>query len=190
VTPHEVERDRAAEGVAEEVDPRGPVRETLERRDHHVREEPDPVVNSGARRLVGVAVPEEVGGEDAPPAREERRRERPFALVGPDAVEENEGRQRSPGRRAERPEVQPGHVNSVWKPHATKSHTRILPAHEANPPCRSAVNLPLVRYRSFQYQAASWVRPRRVIAKVEHHLGELFSRVGRGPSCSRWPGAP
>jgi hypothetical protein len=37
---------------------------------------------------------------------------------------------------------------------------------------------PLVRYRSFQYQAASWNRPRRVIAKVEHHLGELFPRVG------------
>ena len=37
---------------------------------------------------------------------------------------------------------------------------------------------PLVRYRSFHYQAASWDRPRRVIAKVEHHLGELFPRVG------------
>ncbi len=37
---------------------------------------------------------------------------------------------------------------------------------------------PLVHYRSFQYQAASWDRPRRVIAKVEHHLGELFPRVG------------
>jgi len=37
---------------------------------------------------------------------------------------------------------------------------------------------PLVRYRSFQYQAASWGRPRRVIAKIEHHLGELFPRVG------------
>jgi hypothetical protein len=38
---------------------------------------------------------------------------------------------------------------------------------------------PLVRYRSFQYRAASWDRrPRRVIAKVEHHLGELFPRVG------------
>ena len=33
---------------------------------------------------------------------------------------------------------------------------------------------PLVRYRSFSYQAASWDRPRRVIAKIEHHLGELF----------------
>ena len=29
-----------------------------------------------------------------------------------------------------------------------------------------------------QYQAASWDRPRRVIAKVEHHLRELFPRVG------------
>ncbi len=37
---------------------------------------------------------------------------------------------------------------------------------------------PLVRYRSVQYQAASWDRPQRVIAKVEHHLGDLFPRVG------------
>jgi hypothetical protein len=37
---------------------------------------------------------------------------------------------------------------------------------------------PLVRYRSFHYRVASWDRPRRVIAKVEHHLGELFPRVG------------
>jgi Transposase DDE domain group 1 len=37
---------------------------------------------------------------------------------------------------------------------------------------------PLVRYRSFQYQAASWDRSRRVIAKIEHHLGELFPRAG------------
>src|SRR6266853_193800 len=37
---------------------------------------------------------------------------------------------------------------------------------------------PLVRYRSFHYQAVSWDRPRRVIAKIEHHLGELFPRVG------------
>jgi hypothetical protein len=37
---------------------------------------------------------------------------------------------------------------------------------------------PLVHYRSFDYQAASWSRPRRVIAKVEHHFGELFPRVG------------
>ena len=35
-----------------------------------------------------------------------------------------------------------------------------------------------MRYRTFHYQAASWARPRHVIAKVEHHLGELFPRVG------------
>jgi hypothetical protein len=37
---------------------------------------------------------------------------------------------------------------------------------------------PLVWYRSFEYQAVSWSRRRRVIAKIEHHLGELFPRVG------------
>ena len=37
---------------------------------------------------------------------------------------------------------------------------------------------PLVRYKSFPYQADSWTTPRRVVAKVEHHVGELFPRVG------------
>jgi Transposase DDE domain group 1 len=37
---------------------------------------------------------------------------------------------------------------------------------------------PVVRYRSFLYQAASWNRARRVVAKVEFHFGELFPRVG------------
>jgi hypothetical protein len=37
---------------------------------------------------------------------------------------------------------------------------------------------PKVLYHSFQYQALSWDRPRRVVAKVEWHLGELFPRVG------------
>jgi len=36
----------------------------------------------------------------------------------------------------------------------------------------------LVSYRSFEYQAAYSDRPRHVIAKIEHHLGELFPRVG------------
>ena len=27
-----------------------------------------------------------------------------------------------------------------------------------------------------KYQARSWKRPRRVVAKIEWHLGELFSR--------------
>ena len=33
-------------------------------------------------------------------------------------------------------------------------------------------------YRSFRYQAGSWSRPRRIVAKVEWHHGELFPRVG------------
>jgi hypothetical protein len=37
---------------------------------------------------------------------------------------------------------------------------------------------PLVRYKSFLYEAASWQTARRVVAKVEHHAGELFPRVG------------
>ena len=35
-----------------------------------------------------------------------------------------------------------------------------------------------MRYDDFWYQAGSWDRPRRVIAKVEWHQGELFPRVG------------
>ena len=37
---------------------------------------------------------------------------------------------------------------------------------------------PLVRYKSFRYQAESWSKARRIVAKVEHHQGELFLRVG------------
>ena len=33
-------------------------------------------------------------------------------------------------------------------------------------------------YANFSYQAASWTKPRRVIAKVEWHPGELYPRVG------------
>ena len=37
---------------------------------------------------------------------------------------------------------------------------------------------PLVEYKGFLYQAASRKTDRRVVAKVEHHPGELFRRVG------------
>ena len=37
---------------------------------------------------------------------------------------------------------------------------------------------PIIWYHDFQYQAGSWNRPRRVVAKVEWHRGELFPRVG------------
>ena len=41
------------------------------------------------------------------------------------------------------------------------------------PPAR-----PIALYHSFMYQAGSWATPRRVVAKVEWHAGELFPRVG------------
>jgi hypothetical protein len=37
---------------------------------------------------------------------------------------------------------------------------------------------PIIRYESFLYRAASWQKPRRVVAKVEWHKGELFPRLG------------
>ena len=39
-------------------------------------------------------------------------------------------------------------------------------------------NKPEVFYASFPYQAKSWDRSRRVVAKEEWHVGELFPRVG------------
>ena len=37
---------------------------------------------------------------------------------------------------------------------------------------------PVVEYKGFLYQAAGWMTARRVGAKVEHHPGELYPRVG------------
>ena len=33
-------------------------------------------------------------------------------------------------------------------------------------------------YKDFLYQAESWDKPRRIVAKIEHHPDELFPRVG------------
>ena len=45
---------------------------------------------------------------------------------------------------------------------------------------------PIVQYHSFQYQAGSWEKSRRVVAKVEWHCGELFPRVGFIVTNLRW----
>jgi hypothetical protein len=37
---------------------------------------------------------------------------------------------------------------------------------------------PVVLFHSFSYRAASWDMPRRVVARVEWHQGELFPRIG------------
>ena len=45
---------------------------------------------------------------------------------------------------------------------------------------------PIVQYHSFQYKAASWDTPRRVVAKIEWHAGELFPRIGFIVTNLRW----
>ncbi len=60
-------------------------------------------------------------------------------------------------------------ANAVLERHITHLLTRPV----GRPP-----NKPQRFYHSFEYQAQSWDRPRRVVAKVEWHQGELFPRVG------------
>ena len=51
-------------------------------------------------------------------------------------------------------------------------------AHLLRRPVGRPPHKPKVFYHSFQYQAGSWDIPRRVVAKVAWHAGELFPRVG------------
>jgi hypothetical protein len=50
-------------------------------------------------------------------------------------------------------------------------------AHLMKRPVGRPSKKPKVFYHSFRYQAKSWDRARRVVAKVEWHAGELFPRV-------------
>jgi len=51
-------------------------------------------------------------------------------------------------------------------------------------PPKSGVQTKVV---DFQYQAKSWQKPRRVVAKIEWHRGELFPRIGFVVTNSRLP---
>jgi len=51
-------------------------------------------------------------------------------------------------------------------------------AHLLTRPVGRPPNKPRRFYHSFEYRAKSWDQPRRVVAKVEWHQGELFPRVG------------
>ncbi|WZO96068.1 IS1380 family transposase [Isosphaeraceae bacterium EP7] len=51
-------------------------------------------------------------------------------------------------------------------------------AHLMRRPVGRPPKKPRVIYHSFRYQAKSWDRSRRVVAKIEWHAGELFPRVG------------
>ena len=47
-------------------------------------------------------------------------------------------------------------------------------------------NKPLIKYKSFHYQAASWKKARRVVVKIEHHPGEFFPRIGYIVTSLNW----
>jgi hypothetical protein len=51
-------------------------------------------------------------------------------------------------------------------------------AYMLNRPMGRPPKKPIIWYHDFAYQASSWDKPRRVVAKVEWHQGELFPRVG------------
>ncbi len=67
-----------------------------------------------------------------------------------------------------------------------KSNT-ILQKQIAPRPVGRPSRAPKVFYASFSYQAASWQRARRVVAKVEWQAGELFARVGLIVTNLNWP---
>ena len=51
-------------------------------------------------------------------------------------------------------------------------------------PPKSGIQVKVV---DLQYQAKSWHKPRRVVAKIEWHRGELFPRIGFVVTNSRLP---
>jgi hypothetical protein len=51
-------------------------------------------------------------------------------------------------------------------------------AHLLTRPVGRPPKKPQVFHASFTYQAQSWAKPRRIVAKVEWHQGELYPRVG------------
>jgi hypothetical protein len=51
-------------------------------------------------------------------------------------------------------------------------------AHLLTRPVGRPPKKPQIVHASFSYQAQSWTKPRRVVAKVEWHQGELYPRVG------------
>jgi hypothetical protein len=54
----------------------------------------------------------------------------------------------------------------------------------AGRPSQSGIQVKTV---NLQYQAKSWSRPRRVVAKIEWHRDELFPRIGFVVTSSRLP---
>jgi len=69
-----------------------------------------------------------------------------------------------------------GYLYAIRLPSNAVLHREI--EHLLTRPVGRPPNKPVVWYHDFLYQAGSWDKPRRVVAKIEWHKGELFPRVG------------
>jgi hypothetical protein len=69
-----------------------------------------------------------------------------------------------------------GYLYAIRLPSIAVLHREI--EHLLTRPVGRPPNKPVVWYHDFLYQAGSWDRSRRVVAKIEWHKGELFPRVG------------
>ena len=81
--------------------------------------------------------------------------------------------------------LEPGYTSSArvwaslpsdWWPRWHRFYERI--SYLLNRPVGRPSNEVRRYHASFSYQAATWDKPRRVIAKVEWHPGELYPRAG------------
>src|SRR5208283_2512877 len=61
---------------------------------------------------------------------------------------------------------------------SNNSLKRLILPHLKRPAGRPPKSGIQVRIIEFHYQAEKWIKPRRVVCKIEWHVGELFPRVG------------
>ena len=72
---------------------------------------------------------------------------------------------------------------------SNKNLDRLVAPHLGRPVGRPPQSDIQVKIVDLHYQAKSWTRPRRVVAKIEWHPGELFPRIGFVVTNSRLPAA-
>jgi len=70
---------------------------------------------------------------------------------------------------------------------SNKNLNRLVAPHLGRPVSRPPQSGIQVKIVDLRYQAKSWGRPRRVVAKIEWHRGELFPRIGLMITNSRLP---
>jgi len=70
---------------------------------------------------------------------------------------------------------------------ANENLRRLIGPHPTRPVGRMPRSGIQVKIIDFRYQAKSWKRPRRVVCKIEWHVGELFPRIGFIVTNSRVP---